>query len=65
MLRIGFKIQDTNINTLLFADHQLVIAEEYEDFEYMMRKLMEAYDLKGIQIQFEGNKIYGYRRYMV
>ena len=31
----------------------------------MMRKLMEAYDLKGIQIQFEGNKIYGYRRYMV
>jgi hypothetical protein len=38
---MGLEIQDTTIYPMLFADYQLIIAQDYEDLEYMTRKLIE------------------------
>jgi hypothetical protein len=37
--RTGLEIQDTTIYSKLFADDKLIIAQDYEDLEYMTRKL--------------------------
>jgi len=39
--KMGLEIQDTTIYSLLFADDQLLIAQDYEDLEYMKRKLID------------------------
>jgi hypothetical protein len=39
--RMGLEIQDTTIYSLLFADDRLIIAQYYEDLEYMTRKSIE------------------------
>jgi hypothetical protein len=36
---MGLEIQDMTIYSMLFADDQLGIAQDYEDLEYMTRKL--------------------------
>jgi hypothetical protein len=47
---MGLEIQDTTIYLLLFADDQLLIAQDYEDFEYMTRKLRGEYELWGLKL---------------
>ena len=38
-----------SIYTLLFSDDQVpvIIAQEFEDMEYMLRKLLQEYEIKG------------------
>jgi len=38
---------NTTICSMLFADDQLLIAQDYEDLEYMTRKLIDEYELWG------------------
>ena len=45
MRKMGLEIQDTTIYSMLFADDQLLIAQDYEDLEYMTRKLIDEYEL--------------------
>jgi hypothetical protein len=44
------EIQDTTIYSMLFADDQLLIARDYEDLEYMTRKLIDEYELWGLKL---------------
>jgi hypothetical protein len=44
--------QDYHLNILLFADDQVIIAQDNEDAEYMLRKLVEEYMIWGLQINF-------------
>jgi hypothetical protein len=41
---MGLEIQDTTIYSMLFADDQLIIAQDYEDLEYRTRKLIGEYE---------------------
>ena len=45
---MGFEFQDMTIYSMLFADDQLLIAEDYEDLQYMTRKLIDEYELWGL-----------------
>lgn len=47
---MGLSVGDYILYTLYFADDQLVIAEDKEDLEYMVRKLNEAYSAAGLTI---------------
>jgi hypothetical protein len=38
---MGLEIQDTTLHSMLFAGDQLLIAQNYEDLEYMTRKLID------------------------
>jgi hypothetical protein len=38
--------QDYNLYNLLFADDQVIIAQDTEDAEYMLRKRVEEYDVQ-------------------
>jgi len=42
---MGLEIQDATVYSVLFADDQLLIAQDYEDLEYMTRKLRDEYEL--------------------
>jgi hypothetical protein len=44
--------EDYNLYNLLFADDQEIIAQDTEDAEYMLRKLVEEYMKWGLQINF-------------
>ena len=44
------------IYSMLFADDQLLIAEDYEDLEYMTRKLIEEYELWGLKLNVKETK---------
>jgi hypothetical protein len=35
--------QDCHLNNLLFADDQVIITQDTEDAEYMLRELVEEY----------------------
>jgi len=35
---------------MLFADDQLLIAQDYEDLEYMAKKLIYVYELWGLKL---------------
>ena len=41
MCKMGLEIQDMTIYSVLFADDQLLIAQDYEALEYMSRKLID------------------------
>jgi len=41
---------------MLFADDQLLIAQDYEDVEYMTRKLIDEYELWGLKLYVEKTK---------
>ena len=45
--KMGLEFQDTSIYTLPFADDQLLIAQDYEDLEYMTKKLIGEYEMCG------------------
>jgi len=48
--KMGLEIQDTTIYTMLFADDQLLIAQDYENSEYMTKKLIDEYELWGLKL---------------
>jgi hypothetical protein len=41
---------------MLFADDQLLIAQDYEDLEYMTRKWIGEYELWGLKLNVKKNK---------
>lgn len=47
---MGIPIGDRTLYTLHYADDQVVIAQDYDDAEYMMRKLSEEYSKWGLTI---------------
>ena len=51
-LPIGDGSRDT-IYTLLFADDQVIVTQEYEDMEFMVRKLLEDYKKWGLKTNLE------------
>jgi len=53
--KMGLEIQDTTIYSLLFADDQLLIAQDYEDLEYMTRKLIDEFELWGLKLNVKKN----------
>jgi len=53
---MGLEIQDTTIYSMLFADDQLLIAQYYEDLEYMTRKLIDQYELGGLKLNVKKTK---------
>jgi hypothetical protein len=54
--RMGLEIQDTAIFSVLFADDQLLIAQDYEDLEYMARKLIDECELWGLKLNVKKTK---------
>ena len=50
------EIQDTTIYSMLFAEDQSLIAQDYEDLEYMTRKLIDEYELWGLKLNTEKTK---------
>jgi len=53
--KMVLEIQDTTIYTMLFADDQLLIAHDYEDLEYMTKKLTDEYELWGLKLNVKKN----------
>jgi len=54
--KMGMEIQDTTTYTMLFADDQLLIAQDYEDLEYMTKKLIDEYELWGLKLNINGHR---------
>jgi hypothetical protein len=54
--KMGLEIQDMTIHSMLFTDDQLLIAQDYEDLEYMTRKLMDEYELWGLKLNIKKTK---------
>ena len=54
--RMGLEIQDATVYSVLFADDQLLIAQDYEDLEYMTRKLRDEYELQGLKLNIKKTK---------
>ena len=50
---MGLLLNNETVYSLLFADDQLLIAEDYEDIEYMARKLVEEYEKWGLNINLK------------
>ena len=48
--KMRLEIQKTTVYSLLLADDQLLIAQDYEDLEYMRRKLIDEYELWGLKL---------------
>ena len=53
---MGLEIQDTTIYSVLYVDDQLLIAQDYEDLEYMARKLIDEYELRGLKLSVKKTK---------
>lgn len=53
---MGINIDDETLHTLLFADDQIIIAEDEDDINYTMRKLTETYEKWGLKINFDKTK---------
>jgi len=49
------EIQDTTMYSMLFADDQLLIAQDCVDLEYMTRKLIDEYELWGLKLNIKKN----------
>jgi hypothetical protein len=47
---MGLEIQDMTIYSVLFADDQLLVAQNYEELQYMARKLIDEYELWGLKL---------------
>ena len=50
---MGIWVKDTHLYTILFADDQVVLAEDQQDLTYMINKLTEEYDKWGLQINMQ------------
>lgn len=53
---LGLPIEDKHLSSIFFADDQVVMAQDREDLELMMRKLEDSYSGWGIRINFEKSK---------
>jgi len=53
---MGLEIQDTTIYSMVVADDQLLIAQDYEDLGYMTRKLTDEYELWGLKLNVKKTK---------
>jgi len=53
---MGIPINNNMIYSLSFADDQLLITQDYDDMEYMTRKLTEEYRKGGLDINIEKTK---------
>lgn len=53
---MGIELNNTCLYTLQFADDQVVIANDREDIEYMMRKLVEEYSRWGLDVNIDKTK---------
>jgi len=54
---MGIPINDKFLYTLLFADHQVVIAMDEQDSSYMIRKLHEQYKNWGLDINYKTEQL--------
>jgi len=54
--KMGLEIQDTTIYSMVFADDELLIAQEYEALEYMTRKLIDEYEFWGLKLNVKKTK---------
>jgi hypothetical protein len=52
---MGLETQNTTIYLMLFADEQLLIAQDYKDLEYVTRKLIKEYELWGLKLNVKKN----------
>jgi len=50
---MGLEIQDMTVYSMLFADDLFLIAQGYEDLEYMRRKLIDVYELWGLKLNIK------------
>ena len=50
MFKHGCSMGRECIFTLLFADDQVVLAEDEDDLKYMLRKLIEEYGKWGLEV---------------
>lgn len=53
---MGLEIDEDLLHTLLFADDQIIMANDDYDIEYMIRKLSEVYTTAGLKINFSKTK---------
>jgi hypothetical protein len=53
---MGIPIQNTRVYSLSFADDQILIAQDYDDMEFMARKLKEEYKKWGFTMNLEKTK---------
>jgi len=53
---MGIPLENTTLYTLQFADHQVVLAGDKEDLEYMMCKLKETYEKWGLDMNLNKTK---------
>lgn len=53
---IGIELDNECIYTLQFADDQVVIANDVEDMQYMMRKFMEEYTRWSLSVNLDKTK---------
>jgi hypothetical protein len=51
--RMGLEIQDMTIHSMLFTDDQLLIGQDYEDLEYITRKLIDEDELWGLKLNIK------------
>lgn len=50
---MGIQIDNRPIYTVLYADDQIVVAEDQQDMQYMLAKLTEEYNKWGLQLNME------------
>jgi hypothetical protein len=50
---IGIPIQNTYVYSLNFVDDQVLLAQDHDEMEYMVRKLKEEYEKWGLAINLE------------
>ncbi|KAK4877485.1 hypothetical protein RN001_009991 [Aquatica leii] len=50
---MGVWLNDSQIHTILFADDQIVMAEDCQDMTYMLNKLIEEYKNWGLEVNKE------------
>ena len=48
--RMGIEMGESNFYTMLFADDQIILANDEDDITYMMRKLLEELKKWGLQV---------------
>lgn len=50
---MGLPLNDSTLYTLCFADDQILVAQDYEDINYMTRKLVEEYAEWGLEVNLD------------
>jgi len=52
---MGIPVQNTYVYSVSFADDQVLLVQDHDDMEYMVRKLKEEYEKWGLDINLEKN----------